>query len=129
MRGDGVHIAFDDDDLTGIANRIFRQVDSINECALVEDERLWGIQVFWLGITKGATAKTDDIAVAIADWEHQPVAEPVVKPAGIALAGEPRFGREFPRDVPRCQEVEEAIPRFRSKAERECVDHVVRDAS
>ena len=75
---DHVHIAFDHDQPPGSAAGRAGAVEIVERAALVEEDGLRRVQIFWLARAEDAAAEADHAAARIADRDHQPPAEAVV---------------------------------------------------
>ena len=86
--GDRVHVAFDDHDLAGLADRVLapdrgrRRASSCRRSAVCGELRYLGI-----ASPSARPPKPTTLPFAVADREHQPIAEPVVVPAAVARPG------------------------------------------
>ena len=45
-----IHVAFDDEDAAGIANRVSREIEAVELFSLREDGCFGGVKVFWLAV-------------------------------------------------------------------------------
>ena len=84
---DHVHVAFGDQDEAALADRRARLEQAVELAALQEDRRLGRVQVFRLALVQHPPAEADDLALGVADREHDAVAEAVVAAllAGLVL--------------------------------------------
>jgi hypothetical protein len=92
IRGDDVHIAFDHDQAVGLSRGGAGAVDVVERAALVEEDRLWRIEIFGLAVAKDASAKGDGPPALVADREHQPAAETIVGLLGRLLGPDEHAG-------------------------------------
>ena len=80
---DHVHVAFHKHAAVDLAPSEF--VQSVKLAALVEHRRFRAVHVFRLDVAHRPAAEAGDAAAAVADREHDAVAEAVVEFAGVAL--------------------------------------------
>ena len=81
MSGNDIHIAFDQDGFPLLINRFMGQVHGEEEPPFIENRRFRRIEILRLAVVEDAATETDDAAAAVADGEHDPSAEGVVKVA------------------------------------------------
>ncbi len=81
---DDVHVALDDDDAAGIADRVTREEEAVELAALREQRRLRRVQVLGLALPDHPAAEADDLPAGVVDRKHDPVAKPVVTLAAVA---------------------------------------------
>ena len=67
---DDVHVALDDDDAAGVADRVARQEQAVELAALREQRRFRRVQVLGLAVAEHAAAEADHAAAAVVDREH-----------------------------------------------------------
>ena len=89
MGADHVGVALDDDDGAGLADGVGGEVESVEQGALLEDGRFGGVDIFGGVVVEGAAGEADAIAGAVADGEHEAVAETV---AGAVLGDHDQAG-------------------------------------
>ena len=83
--GNGVHIALDDDQSL-LPGRFFCQMQAVEQPALVKNRRAGGVQILGRGaVLQSPTAETAQVALPIANGNHQPAAK------GIPIAAAPAF--------------------------------------
>ena len=61
----------------------------------LEERRFRRVQVFWFAFSKHPSAKGDDLAFLIHDWEHDSVAKTVVQTAVLVLDHQSRLLQAF----------------------------------
>ena len=92
--GDDIDIALDRDDPAPVVGGLAGAVVVVEAAALVEERRLRAVEIFGgRGWIERAPAEGDDAARAVADREHDAVAEPVVRHFDVLAvdqAGRPR---------------------------------------
>lgn len=81
MSGNDIHIAFDQDGFPLLINRFMGQVHGEEEPPFIENRRFRRIEILRLAVVEDAATETDDAAAAVADGEHDPSAEGIVKVA------------------------------------------------
>ena len=79
--GDGVHVALDEDDEIGFANRLFGAVEVVEHTAFRIDGGFGRVEIFRQVVAEGAAAKGDDFAGFVRDREDDAAAETVVEAA------------------------------------------------
>ena len=129
--GDDVHVALDDDDALLRTDRLFRSVESVEQGALVEQGRLWRVDVLGAGCVRvgllrrcqEAGAEARDLTTLVADGEHEPVAKAVVA-AALALDQQPGGHQLIPGEVALCKVALQGVPAFEAVAELEHLDRV-----
>jgi hypothetical protein len=86
---DHVHVAFDDQDVAALAQRLSGFEQAVEFAALAEYRRLRRIEVLGLALVEYAAPEPDHLTLHRADREHDAVAEPVVALAIglVAFAG------------------------------------------
>jgi len=87
VRGDHVHVTFDDDRGALLADGVTGQVVAVEKVALGKDLGIAGVQVFRLDVAKGAAAEADNGAGAVPDGKDQAV-EQVVADSALIGAGQ-----------------------------------------
>ena len=81
---DDVHVAFNNEQARELVGGLARLIKAIELGALVENRRLWGVEIFGFVVSQNAATETDSPAAGVANGEHNAVAEAVV--AAIAAA-------------------------------------------
>ena len=107
-----------------LADRVLGEVEPVEQRRLVEDRRLGRVEVFGLGVADGAAAEADDPAVAVADREHEPVAEPVVVAAAVPRLKQTGLGGQGWIDAAGLEVAEERVPAIGREPEPEALDHL-----
>ena len=87
-RGD-VHVTLDDQQTGQLAIGLPRLVQAIELLALVKHGRFRGVEIFRFAGPEDPAAETDDAAAAVADREHDAVAEAVVMATAVARDDQP----------------------------------------
>ena len=77
LAGDGVHIAFDDDQPARRAGGGACEIEIVEGAALVEERGVGGVEIFGLAGAEDPPAEADHPAARVADRDHQPAAEAV----------------------------------------------------
>ena len=96
MQGDDIEIALHHHGPVVTADRVRGPIQAEEVLALLEHLRFRRVEVLGLAAIEAATAKTDDAALAIADWHHHPMAEAVVETTAVgdtAVGGRTVGGR------------------------------------
>ena len=106
VAGHHVGVTLDDDGLAALRDFPLRQVRPVEHRALLEENRLWRVQVLGALVTgrELAGAERDDVAAQVPDRPDQAVMEPVDRPVP-ALLGQPAedqlgLGEPAPAQVP-----------------------------
>ena len=86
VRGDDVHVAFDDDRLALRADGLAGAVERVEHAALVEDRRLRGVDVLGVGAVHRAAREPGDASVHVAQREHEPSAEHIPRGCAVVAA-------------------------------------------
>ena len=85
--GDGIHIAFHHNGITGLLNGTVSPVQAKEDAPLVKEHGFRSVQVFGRAVIQHAAAKTNHSSTLIGDGNNNPVAEPVINPAAILPLG------------------------------------------
>jgi hypothetical protein len=67
MEGDRIHLSLDDIDFTALRYSMLREMEAIEDRALIEDMRSRGVQVFREGTIEDTSSKCDDMPHTIGD--------------------------------------------------------------
>ncbi len=86
------------------------------------------VQVFRLGVAQRSRAEADQPAVAVADREHEPVAEPVVDAPVVSPAGESGLDQLVGRGALAGEVAEQGVPALRRESELEALGGIAVDA-
>ena len=119
MRAQRVHVAFDDDGLFRLADRVAGQVNAEQNMALVKERRLRRVEVLGFLAGQRPRAKTDRVTFGIADRNHQPPAKAVEHGAVVALDEQPRRDEFLARIAAIAQVTFQRVPIVQAVAELE----------
>ena len=129
-QGDDVHIAFDHHDLVEIAVVLARLVQAVELLAFVEHRGFRRIEVLGLVVTQHAAAEGDHPATAVADGEHDAVAEAVVAPAVLGvLDQQASVDHDFLLQGVGAQLLEQVVPAGRGEADAEVAGYFAGQAA
>ena len=119
-QGNDVHVALDHHDLVEIAVVLARLVQAVELLALVEHRGFRRVQVFGLVVAQYAAAEGDDPAAAVADGEHDAVAEAVIAPAVFGVLDQQAgVDHGFLLQGVGAQMLEQVVPAGRCEAQAE----------
>jgi len=114
-----VHVALGDQHVAALADRLARLVQAVQLVALDEHWRLGRVQILRLAVVEHPPAEADDLALDVADREHDPIAKTVVAALILAFVEDhqPRFDQQ--RVVVTCKRARQAVVAGRRVAEAE----------
>ncbi len=92
---DHVHIAFDHHHAPALARGGRGKVQVVERPSLVKQGRIGRVQIFGLARAEDAPPECDDAPARIADRDHDPAAEPVVRGLIVDLDQQPRLDQQF----------------------------------
>ena len=118
MRGDDIHVAFDDHHLLLLANGAVGQVEAIDHVRFVKELRLRCVQIFGDAVVEHAAAEANHATLPVADREDQPPAEHIVGRIALLVPfDQPGFQQQVKAEAFVQQKVAQRRPVVGRKAE------------
>ncbi len=124
MQGNDVHVTFRENE--AIRLLVLREVQGKQATALVEDERVGGVEVFRLAVSENAAAERDYVSAQVDDRKHHAVEEAVHRAAVSSPEGDVGADGLLLREALIPEMVDEREPARRRKAEAEMADGLQR---
>ena len=107
---DDVHVTLDDENALELSQRLAHFEQAVEFAAFVKHRCFRRIQIFGFAVIDDPSAETDDAPAAVADREHDAIAEPVVASRLLVFDNQPGFEQALAKFVAAAKFFQHGIP-------------------